>query len=137
MTARTRKTTPLTDPHLAALLSFLNLPDEEKDGARAASYARAEAVAAKMLENQPITTAFALQRGRPVIYDEVFALVRAWSRGDAASRKVIAQVYAAYKERGADDIPATAVRDVVPSLIDEAMAVGACLMYQLLQGGAR
>lgn len=139
---RQRLTTPtLTDPRLAALLAFLDASrDDDQSGRRAALYARADAAAARLLDAQPITSAFALVGDRPTIYDEVCRTIREdvpnWTDPESSERAFNA-IEDAWHERAGAAVRAWDVTETMPSYIEHAVLLGACIMYRLLAGGAR
>ncbi len=130
----------LSDPHLAALLLFIGGVNSDDDGRAAARFARMQAAAATMLTTPPITAAFDLSVDRPDVYSVVGADVRqdlrTWT-DPAGSKRAYDAIEAAWHEENDDRVSYKDVRDMLPSYIDAGVRLGACLMYELLKGGAR
>lgn len=134
----------LTDPHLAALLSFIDgSRRDDYDGRFAAIYGRALAAADQMLTSLPVTSAFELHRDRPSIYEVICSAIEAdiaaTDTDPADTLRAFTSIQDAWHEdsvgeRSVDDKDIT---NMMPSYIDHSVYVGACLMYRLLKGGAR
>ena len=143
-TAR-KKTTPIppiTDAHLIALLSFITYGDHKDDGGHsAATFANAARAAQSMLTTQPLTSAFGLLLHQPSVYDEVSKCLAAHIRhhwtDPKDSIRAFNAIETARREENDDDVKAHDVMDLLPSYMDQALLLGACLMYELLKGGAR
>lgn len=135
----------LTDPHLVALLSYM---DGGEGGEDDASFTRANQVAMAMLTSLPLTTAYDMINGRPVLYDLICDYMledaRRWTDHED-HRAVI--LTASYRDEhgwgGPDpDEPVTIGRRadlqfVTHMFAERSVFVGACLMYHLLKGDVR
>lgn len=139
--ARPPKAAALTDPMLTALLMYIdNAAGDDDNGSVAKKYAAAADAADAMLTSYPLTTAFGGILNRPNVADFVRAAVdanRSTSEQDDDHRQLHHRV-----TDGADDVePITGERGQWQSLLwaysDEAVLIGATLMYRLLKGGTR
>ena len=141
-TTRTRTAAPpvppLTDPHLAALLSYLSVSDPGDEEAGDAQ-ARLDAAARALLSRRPVGAVFSWlspKVGELDVYTQIHALVAA----DAARSPDLAALCRtaadAMRDEGPADVPADAVAAAGTLYIDTSMLLGAAVMYHLLRGGA-
>ena len=85
---KSRKTTSpnvpaLTDPHLIALLSYI----DGNDGVKEEVYARANQAALAMLTSVPLSSAFDLLLDRPTLYGQICSLMLEESRNEVAASR--------------------------------------------------
>jgi hypothetical protein len=138
---RSAKAPIFTNPHLTALLTYIARSGEDGDGRAAAQFERCMASAHTLFASYPLTSAFALFRDRPSIYDEVSANVRAeiqhWTDPKDSLRAFTAVDDARRDDSDSDTVAANDINEVADSYIEQGVLLGACLMYQMLKGGAR
>lgn len=133
---------PLTDARLVALLSFITNGDihNDSDGRLADSFANSARSAWTMLTSQPVTSAFGLNIGRPTVYEEVSQCLAAdichWT-DPKDSRRAFDTIEAARKQESDDALNPADVNQMLDAYMDHSLLLGACLMYALLNGGAR
>ncbi len=133
---------PLTDPHLAALLLHISCSDgiHDNDGRHAARLAQSAASAHRLLTSQPITSAFGMYIDRPGVEEQVSANLLAdipnWT-DPKDSRRAFKAIDAALESAGPKTILANDVEEILPAYVYHSVQLGACLMYELLKGGAR
>jgi hypothetical protein len=129
----------LTDPHLVALLSFL---DGDTSG-REESYARANQVAVSMLTSLPLSTAFYCELQRPEMYDLICRMMLAESAewADPQDHGAIIRQASYDLDGGEFTDPVTAKRAdlkfVTHMFTEHSVFVGACIMYHMLKGSLR
>jgi hypothetical protein len=136
-----KKPAPITDPLLAALLSFIDgARRDDDDGRFAELYGSALAAADRLLTSQPITSAFEMLRDRPTLHEEVSASIDAdiqnWTNHKDTRRAFMA-VQAAWREESDDPVDPRHITEMMPAYIEHAVYLGACLMYRFLKGGVR
>jgi hypothetical protein len=131
----------LTDPHLVALLSFLNGDSGPEDDR---TYALANQVASAMLTSLPLTDAFDGHIDRPDLYDQICQLMTEESKhwADPAEHgAIIRQASYTLGDQTGDHDTVQARRAslqwVAHMLAERSVFVGACLMYHMLKGGVR
>jgi hypothetical protein len=136
----------LTDAHLVALLSFIAYgADDDDDETFAATFASSARSARSLLTSLPLTTAFSYRGDRPAVFSEVHESVREGIRrprdlGERDLEKLRSgfdAIAKAIKEDDSGVITGNDVRFVLPVYVDNALLLGACLMYELLNGGVK
>jgi hypothetical protein len=142
-TPRTSNAVQLTDPHLTALLSFIDgARRDDPDGRFAEKYGHAAAAADVLLTSRPVSSAFELHIDRPTIYEAVSGTVKAdipnWT-DPADSLRAFNAIQEAWHEEsiGERSVDDRDITEMMPSYIEHAVYLGACLMYRLLNGGVR
>lgn len=131
----------LTDPHLAALLLYVSGTHDDDDGLTAAEFAATLADTRELLTRQPLTNTFDWRLQQRSIEDQVRAAVAAKivhtadPVESAAGRLLVDALSGDTEETIA--VKRAALQTLVSDHIDAALLRGACVMYCLLQDGAR
>ena len=138
-THRKKPAASLADARLTALLMYLTGTNQDDDGRIADRFAHAHDAARRMLSSRPLTSAFSLQLRRPelneLIYRNILQDMRRWL--DATETRRVLERVQGDRWRESESVSRLDLQQLFLAHQDHGVLAGACLMYELLDGGAR